>query len=684
MTMRVRLSISSLCLLAVGLAGCKGRTTTTPQPLATEVATAVVGNMDRAADPCVDFYRYACGGWLDATELPADKARYGRFHVLAERNQKIQRDILQAAAQAGSHDPGRAKLGAFWSACMDEGAVEAAGTTPLAAELALIDGVADPAGFMLAVGKLHRRGVKVLFDLDVEPDYGRPDTNIAFVGQGGLGLPDAKYYLESAPRFDELRGAYAKHVARMLELAGAPADSAKAQAEAVIAFETRLARAALPREQMREPEARYHMVGKDELAKDALGWPAYFDAIGRPDVAAASLAPPVYFAALPAILADTPPETLRAYLRWQLVHAHADDLPSGFVDENFAFFGKTLRGQAAVTPRWERCVLATDKAMGELLGQDFVAKEFSPTSRERAVTMIREIEHAFDRGLPQLAWMDDATRTAARGKIEAIANKIGYPERWRDYDALQVGTGHLANVLAAESFEFGRRAAKIDRPVDRGEWYMSPPTVNAYYNPSGNEMVIPAGILQPPFFDEAWPMTMNFGGIGMVMGHELTHGFDDQGRKFDGEGKLRMWWAPEVGTRFEDRAACVDELYSGYEVQPGVHLSGKLTLGENIADFGGIKAAHGAFHAWAEEHHLDPRSAAADGLTHEQLFFVSFGQIWCTKSTPENDAAMALVDPHSHPRYRVNGPLANFDAFAEAFACESGEPMRPTNTCEVW
>ncbi|HET6582972.1 MAG TPA: M13 family metallopeptidase [Nannocystaceae bacterium] len=674
---------------ALILVACRTDGTKTPAPakapIPQAVATEVVASMDRAADPCTDFYRYACGGWLDATPLPSDETRYGRFHVLRDRNNETLREILDTTAAVATPTPEQKQLGQFWRACNDEAAIEAAGLAGIAPLLAEIDGVRDPAGLLAAVGSLQRRGVEVLFDLEVEPDYKRPEINIAYLGQGGLGLPDREFYLGDDPHFAELRDGYRAHVARMLELAGMPVDAARQRAADVLAFETQLAKAGLPREKLRDPEERYHKVDRAGLAQtSALPWETWFAAVGRPDLAELSLTPPSYFAALPGIVAGVKPEVLRAYLQFHTLHAAADHLPSAFVQENFAFYGQALRGQKQLAPRWKRCVEITDRSLGELVGRDFVAKRFGGNSRDVALSMIRAIETSFAAGLPSLAWMDVATRTQALGKMHAIVNKIGYPEKWRDYGALAIGDDHLANVAAAAAFDFDRRAREIGRAVDESEWFMTPPTVNAYYNASGNEMVFPAGILQPPFFASDWPMAMNFGGIGMVMGHELTHGFDDQGRKFDGEGTLREWWAPAVADRFEDRAECVDALYSSYEVQPGVKLSGKLTLGENIADLGGIKQSHRAFQQWAAANGLDPRAEALDGLTHEQLFFVAFGQIWCTNATPETERVLALTDSHSHPRYRVNGPLSNFPEFGEAFSCEPGERMRPANVCEVW
>jgi len=673
---------SILLAVATLLAACKTPRSDAPGAHVANEATSaeVTAAMDRATDPCDDFYRFACGGWIDATPLPPDQPRYGRFQALRERNNLVLKGILERAATRPDD-----KLGQFWRSCMDESAIESRGLATLAPTLARVDEVSDAASLFALIGALHRREQRVLFDLDVEPDYKAPDVNLAFLSQGGLGLPDREFYRGTDARLVAMREGYLAHVARMFELSGMAPAAATAAAGDVFAFEQQLAEIALPREDLREPETRYHKLDRAGLdAHAALPWTAYFAALGRPDVKAVSLAPASYFTGLAAVVAKAPPATLRHYLRWHILHDAAQRLPAAFVQADFEFYGKTLRGQAELAPRWKRCVEESDRAMGETIGREFVAEHFGAKSRDVAVAMIQQVESAFAVGLPQLSWMDAATRTAAEGKMRAIVNKIGYPEQWRDYSKLAVGDDHLANVVAASEFDAARRIADIDGPVDSKRWEMTPPTVNAYYNPSGNEMVFPAGILQPPFFHHEWPMAMNFGGIGMVMGHELTHGFDDQGRKFDGDGTLREWWAPEVGKRFEERAACVEELYSGYEVQPGVHLSGKLTLGENIADLGGIKDSHRAFLQWAADNGVDPHAQAMDGLTHEQLFFVAFSQIWCSKSTPETDQVMAMTDSHSHPRYRVNGPLANLPEFGAAFACEAGTPMRPTDTCEVW
>jgi putative endopeptidase len=660
------------------------------------VSAEVLAVMDEAADPCVDFYRYACGQWLAETPQPADQPRYGRFHALRDQNRAVMREILEDAATEPQATGERGQLGRFYAACMDEAAGEAAGLHALEPLLAEIDAARTDAAAMKVLAKLHALGARPLFSLDVEPSYDDPGTNVAHLGQAGLGLPDRSYYLDAGPDAEALRTAYEAHVALVLQASqrpGAPADAGTKGSPAylaslaakVVALETELARAGRPRDELRDPDVQKNPMTRAALAKRVpkLPWKAYFEAAGRPDAQGLNVAPPDYFDRMGRLWAKAPWAVRRAYLRWHLVHALADHLPRAIKTAHFELFDRRLQGQAEPTPRWRDCVEATDAAFGEALGRQFVEQRFSGDSKRIATEMIAQIEQAFADALPRLSWMDDPTRQRALEKMHAIVNKIGYPDGWRDYGGLEVGAGHVHNVIAGRRFEWQRQVAKIDGPVDAREWHMTPPTVNAYYNPSGNEMVFPAGILQPPFFAASRPMAMNFGGIGMVMGHELSHGFDDTGRKFDGRGRLTEWWGADVVSRFEQRAACVEQLYGGYEVQPGVRLNGKLTLGENIADLGGIRQAHGAYRAWAAERGGDEQPAV-EGLTNEQLLFVAYGQIWCTHATPEAERALVLTDTHSHARYRVNGPLSNFPAFWEAFSCEEGTPMHPASVCEVW
>jgi predicted metalloendopeptidase len=538
---------------------------------------------------------------------------------------------------------------------------------------------------MKTTAKLHVIGVNALFRLSVVPDFKNPDLNIVFAGQGGLGLPDRDYYLKDDERSKGILEAYRAHVGRMLELSGETKEHAKKHADQILALETELAKASRPRADLRDPVKTYNKLDLDGLQKltPDLPWGTFFEAAGHPGVKDVNVQVPEFFSGLGAVVARTEPEVTRAYLRWHLLRRTSDFLPKAFVDESFAFFGQKLQGQKELQARWKRCVNAADDALGEVLGKAYVEKQFPGDSKAIALDMIHRIEAAFDSNLPSLAWMDDETRTRASGKMKALTNKIGYPDKWIDYAKLQVKPGdYFGSSVAARAFEFHREGDKIGKPVDKTEWGMTPPTVNAYYNPLVNEMVFPAGILQRPFFDRAFPPPMNFGGIGMVMGHELTHGFDDQGRKFDASGRLSEWWAPEVATKFEERAKCVIDRYETYEVQPGVRLNGKLTLGENIADLGGIKEAYVAFQRWKKEQ--PAVESGIEGLTADQLFFVGFAQTWCTVATPEIERMLATIDSHSAPRFRVNGPLSNLPAFAATFQCAEGTPMRPKDVCEVW
>lgn len=674
--------------LALGLAGgaCKTTPVESPasgEPPRTELSDEVHGLIDEAADPCVDFYRFACGQWLDETTRPADQPRYGRFHQLRERNDMAQRELLEEAAAAEGADAETARLGRFYGACMDKAAVESNGIAALAPVLEAIDATKSDADLMRTLAQLHRVQARPLFGVGVSPGYVDPGIDVVHLRQAGLGLPDRRYYLDEGEDAEALRAAYVEHVAVMLEGLG-QADAARRAAE-VVALETRLAEITVPRDEIRDPDQRNHPMTVDELQAlvPSLPWKTYLDQVGWTQLDALNVVTPAYLQAMAKILAKTKRPVRQAYLRWHLGHALAEHLPASLAASHYELFDRRLNGQAEPMPRWRRCVEVADEGLGESLGRLFVERHFAGDSGRIAEEMIAAVEQAFAAGLPELEWMDPPTRERALAKMEAIVNKIGHPEAWRDYSALEIGDDHLGNVMAVRVFEANRQVAKVGQAVDRGEWHMTPPTVNAYYNPSGNEMVFPAGILQPPFFSADNPMAMNFGGIGMVMGHELTHGFDDGGRKFDGSGQLTEWWGPDAVERFEERATCVEQLYDGYEIQPGVTLNGKLTLGENIADLGGIRQAHGAYTAWAAANGGDA-TPAVEGLTNEQLFFVSFGQIWCSHATPEAERMLATTDTHSHARYRVNGPLSNFPAFWNAFSCEEGTPMHPQNVCEVW
>jgi endothelin-converting enzyme/putative endopeptidase len=651
-----------------------------------DVAQSVLQVMDRSVDPCVDFYRFACGGWLRETKLPPDRPRLGRgFAAVDEKNQKVLHDILEELAVVRTDREAR-RLGDFYASCTDEAAIERAGTGPLQPVFADIETVRDPGSLMAVTGRLHVIGIEALFGTTVDADFRDPRTAIAHWLQGGLGLPERGYYLKDDADSKALRDAYVTHVAKMLRLAGEDETAAAKDAAGILAFETRLARVSLDPADRRDPEKIYHRLDRPGLEKltPNLPWPSYFEAIGYPAMQAINVGMPDFFTTLSSIVPGADYGLLRAYLRWQVLHETADALPKAFADEDFDFFGRRLGGQKEIEPRWKRCVSKTDDALGESLGKRFVERRFAGDSKATAVEMIRAIEAALEHAFPDLDWMDDATRAAAREKLHAVTNKIGHPDVWRDYSTLVVRRGDdFGNRLAAARFEFRRQRDRVGGPVDRGEWEMTPPTVNAYYNPFLNEMVFPAGILQPPFFHRDFPRAMNYGAIGMGMGHELTHGFDDQGRKFDAHGRLREWWDPAVAARFEERARCVSDLYDSYEIEPGLHLNGKQTLGEDIADLGGLKEAYRAWKAW-ESSQARPPASPVPGLDNDQLFFVAFAQPWCELITPEYARLLAQADDHAASRFRVLGAVSQFSDFARVFSCAAGAPMNPEKRCQVW
>lgn len=651
-----------------------------------QIRQSVVSSMDPEADPCQDFYRYACGGWLDSTAIPADQARWVRsFSTITERNREVVQAILEEAAKSPAGDPDRRKVGDFYASCMDEPAIEAAGAKPLSPVFAEIDRVTDAESLMRVAGRLHRRGVPVLFGLFPLADFKNPTVNLAFLFQGGLGMPDRDYYVSEDAKKKDLLAKYRAHVARMLTLAGAPAEAAAADAARIVAFERELAKASRARAELRQREKLYNKVDRAGLEKlaPALPWAAYFEGTGYPGVAELSVAVPEFVEALGRLAPATPIETLRAYLRWHAVNAAAESLSKAFVEADFEFYNRTLAGQAEIQPRWKRCVAATSAALGEAIGKVYVGSQFAGVSKAVALEMIQDVEHAFEANLAGLAWMDDATRARAAEKARKVENKIGYPDVWRDYSALAVRRGaHFDNVAAGVAFEYDRQMKKIGQPVDRDEWLMTPQLVNAYYNPLMNEIVFPAGILQPPFFHKDFPAALNYGAIGAVMGHELTHGFDDQGRKTDGDGVLREWWEPEVAAKFEAAAQCVSDQFGRFEVEPGVKVDGKLTLGENIADLGGMKQAYLAYKSWEQRHGVP--EPLLEGLTDEQLLFVSWAQTWCSLGTPEYLRQQVTVDSHSPGRFRAIAAPMNSPEFHRAFRCEAGDKMIAEPPCTVW
>jgi putative endopeptidase len=644
-----------------------------------------VNAMDKSADPCKDFYQYACGNWIKNNPTPPDQSRWGRFSELDERNQMILRDILEAAAKpAPGRDATTQKIGDYYAACMDEKGIDARGISVLQPELDRIGNLKDKSQLPEEIAHLHRIGVPAVFGFSSEQDFKDSNSMIAGLDQGGLGLPDRDYYLKNDPKSVEIRQKYLAHVQRMLELSGESPDRAKADADTVMRIETELAKGSMDRVSRRDPAKVYHPMKKEDLAKLAksFNWNQYFAVAKPPAFQTVDVTSPDFFKTVDTQLQNVPLEDWKTYLKWHLLHSEAPVLPTAFVNENFNFYGKTLTGAEQLRPRWKRCVQYTDNQLGEALGKAFVGKTFGAQGKQRTLEMVQAIEKAVGEDIEKLPWMTPATKKEALLKLKAITNKIGYPDKWRDYSSVVIKRDDpIGNAFRADEFEFQRQLNKIGKPVDRTEWYMSPPTVNAYYDPQMNNINFPAGILQPPFYDNAMDDAVNYGGIGMVIGHELTHGFDDQGRQFDPQGNLRDWWTATDAKAFEQRAACIDDQYSSFTVAPGVHINGKLTLGENTADNGGARVALMALLNTIPKEAMGKK---IDGFTPEQRFFLAFGQIWCANEREEAVRLQVQTDPHSPPRFRVNGVVQNMPEFQKAFSCQVGSPMVKQNACRVW
>lgn len=634
------------------------------------------GNLDPTIRPQADFYQYATGGWQATHPIPPEQARRGTFSELAERNRAVLKGILEELAArtdlpVGSEEQ---KIADFYASGMDQAAIDAAGARPLQPlfdRIASLDSLQDLQG---TVAEFHRKGLPALFGFGATQDYKDNTRVIAESFQGGLGLPDRDYYLADDEKSVKLRESYEAHVARMFGLLGDDADTAKASAEKVMALETRLARASLTKEETRDPSGLYHLHDRKQLAEltPHFSWEQYFADRGRADLDTVNVATPAFFSALDGMLTEVPLDDWKTYLRWHAINSTASYLSKDLDDANFDFKGRTLTGVTEQQPRWKRISSAVDGALGEALGKKFVEKTFTPESKVRVREMIVNIKAALAEDLDILPWMSDATRRQAQAKLNTFVDKIGFPDEWKDYSDLRIDRGvYVDNVLRANEFAVTQDLAKIGRPVNRGEWGMSPATVNAYYNPLMNEIVFPAAILQPPFFNPDADDAVNYGAIGVVMGHEVTHGFDDSGSQFDEQGNLRNWWTPEDRANFDVRAQRIVDQADAYEVQPGLHLSGKLVVGEALADQGGVELAYAAF----QRSLVGKPRTLLDGWNPEQRFFLGFGQVWAQNTRPEYERLQVTTDPHPVSRFRVNNTLANFPPFYEAFDVKPGDPL---------
>jgi putative endopeptidase len=658
--------------LAAAMAAAQG------QKPAAAPAGVELDALDRAADPCTDFYQFACGGWVAKNPLPADRRSWGRFQEVQDRNFTILRRILETPGAEGD----RKKAADYYAACMDEPGIEANGLAPLGPELATINALSNPDDLPVLIAHLHSFGVQALFRFGSQTDLRDATQNIADVDQAGLGLPDRDTYLKTDARSTEQRDKYVAHVERMFALAGVEADRAAAEAKAVLALETAMAKAMLDRVQRRNPAATQHPMTPADLQAltPNFDWRKYAAASGAPAFHSINVSVPEYVKALDGLIASTPVGDLKAYLRFHVLHTSADLLPKRFADEDFDFFSRTLNGQQAQLPRWRRCVSETDARLGEALGKAFVEEAFGPQAKADMLKMVQGIKDAMRQDIDAAPWMSGETKKAAMVKLDAVVDRIGYPDTWRDYSTIKVTRDDaLGNRQRAQAFARDRNLMKIGQPVDRSEWGMTPPTVNAYYSPDRNNINFPAGILQPPFYRAGRDTALNYGGAGAVIGHELTHGFDDQGRKFDGQGNLRDWWTAADGKAFDERASCVADQYSSYTVAGDTHVNGRLTLGENTADNGGVRLALMAYLAGP-----GAKAPKVDGFTGEQRVFIGWAQVWCETARPEAERQKAATNPHSSNKYRVNGPLSNMPEFRKAFSCKQNAPMVRQNACRVW
>ena len=642
-------------------------------------------NLDKTCKPCDDFFQFAMGGWMKGNPIPPEYSTWGSFTVLADKNQQALRQILEAAEKSQRPaSSNKRKVGDFYASCMDTASIETAGTKPIDAALQRIAETKNARELLALAAQLQRQGVGVMFRFTSNQDAKDSTQVIAMALQGGLGLPERDYYLRDDDKSKKLRDDYTKHVAKMFELLGDSSNKAETEGMTVLNLETSLAKASMSNVDLRDPDKTYHKMKLAEVQSltPDLSWDSYLKTAGQAGVAEMNIAQPEFFKALDAQLTSTPLDDWKTYFRWHVLEADAPALPEKFVNEDFEFRGRIVTGAKQIQPRWKRCVQATDRNLGEALGQVYVQKYFPPEAKAHALEMVHNLIAALRDDLKTLPWMGPETRAQASAKLEAFTVKIGYPDKWRDYSALNVDrSSYLQNLQRGAEFDFQRRLNNIGKPVDRTEWGMTPPTVNAYNSSSMNEIVFPAGIIQPPFYDPKVDDAVNYGGMGAVIGHEITHGFDDHGSKFDGRGNLKNWWSADDLKNFKERARCVSDQFDGYVVDGDLHENGKLVLGESIADLGGLTISYAAYEKSLQG---KPRPPDKDGFTPEQQFFPGWAQVWGANERLEFARLMANTNPHPLPRFRGNGPLSNMAQYARAFGCKQGDAMVREKVCKIW